>query len=455
MKMIIFGIIAKRDVDFFLNIAQSIQRNSDEEVSFISFYEPGNKKINKAGFKVYNLYDYVKNKSNDIDFSDYLISDIKDFILHEMVTFNTSEKKVISKYKRYLPAINYIIEDIISHSNGKKVVILQELGGFVAPLSLYFCAMKNKIDHYFFEPSFFKGRLLFVKNDYLSLQLPNNFTLNKGIKDKLNALSQNKTTLIPEKDIHHFKYNIFRKIATLKNLKIIFTKIFNKYIFSKKEEYNHIFNHIIRNLNYMFNSYAVKKFYSKEIASENFNIYFPLHVPLDYALTIRAPKYFDQLKLIENILALTTKNNFTLFIKEHPASIGGFSSKRIKKIIQKYPNNFVLLDPKINTYDIIKKVNLILTINSKTGAEALSLYKKVISLGDSFYMHSSEVIYCEHFEELDKKIYELKNDVSKTVNEENIISFFSKIYRHSYPLELYSNEENNLTQFANIILKEI
>ena len=100
---------------------------------------------------------------------------------------------------------------------------------------------------------------------------------------------------------------------------------------------------------------------------------------------------------------MTTKNNFTLFIKEHPASIGGFSSKRIKKIIQKYPNNFVLLDPQINTYDIIKKVNLILTINSKTGAEALSLYKKVISLGDSFYMHSSEVIYCEHFEELDER----------------------------------------------------
>ena len=80
---------------------------------------------------------------------------------------------------------------------------------------------------------------------------------------------------------------------------------------------------------------------------------------------------------------------------------------------------------------------------------------KVISLGDSFYMHSSEVIYCEHFEELDEKIYELKNNDSKVVNEENIISFFSKIYRHSYPLELYSNEENNLTQFANIILKEI
>ena len=152
---------------------------------------------------------------------------------------------------------------------------------------------------------------------------------------------------------------------------------------------------------------------------------------------------------------MTTKNNFTLLIKEHPASIGGFSSKRIKKIIQKYPNNFVLLDPQINTYDIIKKVNLILTINSKTGAEALSLYKKVISLGDSFYMHSSEVIYCEHFEELDEKIYELKNNDSKVVNEKNIISFFSKIYRHSYPLELYSNEENNLTQFANIILKEI
>ena len=84
MKMIIFAIIAERDVNFFLKIAKQIKAKSEREVSFISFYEPGNKKINKAGFKVYNLYDYVKNKSNDIDFSDYLISDIKDFTLHEI-----------------------------------------------------------------------------------------------------------------------------------------------------------------------------------------------------------------------------------------------------------------------------------------------------------------------------------------------------------------------------------
>ena len=67
--MIVFGLIAERDVNFFLNIAKQIEAKSEEEVSFISFYEPGNKKINKAGFKVYNLYDYVQRKSNDIDFS--------------------------------------------------------------------------------------------------------------------------------------------------------------------------------------------------------------------------------------------------------------------------------------------------------------------------------------------------------------------------------------------------
>ena len=377
--------------------------------------------------------------------------DIKDFILHEMVTFNSSEKKVINKYKQYLPAMNNIIKDLIHSAENKKVTIFQELGGFAAPLSLYFCSIKNKVDHYFFEPSFFKGRLLFVKNDYLSLQVSDNNLSDFNIEDKLKELSGNKTTVIPKKDVHHFKYNVFKKIATFKNVKVIFTKIFNKYIFLQKEEYNHIFNHIFRNLNYMFNSYFIKKFYSKKIDNKNFNIYFPLHVPLDYALTIRTPQYFDQLSLIEQILTLSNKNNFKLFIKEHPASIGGFSATRIKNIAKKYPNNFTLLHPKMNTYDIISKIDLVVTINSKSGAEALSLYKNVISLGNSFYM-DSEVINCNSLDKLSDAINCAKDHQLDNKKKKNILGFFSKIYGHSYNLELYSNTKNNVKQFAKTIL---
>ena len=39
----------------------------------------------------------------------------------------------------------------------------------------------------------------------------------------------------------------------------------------------------------------------------------------------------------------------------------------------------------MNTYDIINKMDAIVTINSKVGAEALSQYKKVLVLGDAFY----------------------------------------------------------------------
>ena len=60
----------------------------------------------------------------------------------------------------------------------------------------------------------------------------------------------------------------------------------------------------------------MKKLYSDSISNDSFNIYFPLHVPLDYALTIRAPKYFDQLQLIEQILEFNLERRFNILIKD-------------------------------------------------------------------------------------------------------------------------------------------
>ncbi len=453
--MIVFAVIANRDINFFISIAKKIQiKDSSKDIIFISFYEPGNKNIKSSGFKVYNIYDYVGvSKTNT--FNDFDIEDINEFTLHESVTFNIPRKSVRDKYGSYLPAINEILEEILLQSKNNEITIYQELGGFVAPMSLFFVSKKLKINHIFFEPSFFKGRLFFVKNDYKSLKIMDNIgAQNIDIKSKLHDLSENKTTVIPDKDKHHFKLNVLKKISTFSNVKKILRKLLNKYLFNKREEYNYVLNHIKRNIKYAINSFAVKKLYSSSIGSDSFNIYFPLHVPLDYALTIRAPKYFDQLKLIEQILEFNLNKRFNILIKEHPASIGGFSAKHIKKIINRYPDNFKILSPNMNTYDIIKKVDLTLTINSKSGAEALSQNKPVVCLGDSFYMNSSEVIYCNSLDKLKSTIDSfLNNDIAK-INTDNIVNFFQNIYNNSHELELYSNEDKNLNNFAISILEE-
>lgn len=453
--MIVFAVIADRDINFFISIAKRIQKKDPSKaIAFISFYEPGNKNIKLSGFKVYNIYDYL-GVSNPNIFNDFDIDDIHEFTLHESVTFNVSRKSVQNKYGSYLPAINEILKEILLQSKNDEVTIYQELGGFVAPMSLFFVSKKLNINHIFFEPSFFKGRLFFVKNDYKSLKIMDNIGAETiDIKSKLHDLSKNKTTVIPDKDKHHFKLNVLKKISTSSNLKKIFRKLLNKYLLNQKEEYNYVLNHIKRNIKYAINSFAMKKLYSDSISNDSFNIYFPLHVPLDYALTIRAPKYFDQLQLIEQILEFNLDRRFNILIKEHPASIGGFSAKHIRKIIKKYPHNFKILSPNLNTYDIIKKIDLTLTINSKSGAEALSQNKPVVCLGDSFYMNSSEVIYCNSLDKLKLTIDSFLRDNVAKINIDNVVNFFQNIYNISHELELYSNDDRNLNNFATKILKD-
>ena len=159
--MIVFAVIAHRDINFFISIAKRIQKKDPSKViAFISFYEPGNKNIKLSGFKVYNIYDYL-GESNPNIFNDFDIDDIHEFTLHESVTFNVSRKSVQNKYGSYLPAINEILKEILLQSKNNEVTIYQELGGFVS--SFIFFSKKLNINHIFFEPSFFKGRLFLLR----------------------------------------------------------------------------------------------------------------------------------------------------------------------------------------------------------------------------------------------------------------------------------------------------
>ena len=235
---------------------------------------------------------------------------------------------------------------------------------------------------YFFEPSLFDGMLFLIKNNYLSIKnldgVANKNDIN--VRKLLDLFSSTQPSVIPDKDKHLFKQNIFLKVFNFKNFYKFLLKMFNKYILFQKEEFNHIFNHVLRNFKSIINSLKLKFYYDKKIKLGKRNLYFPLHVPYDIQLTIRSPKNINQLKLTSEILKIAVKRDFKLFIKEHPAMIGSYDSSTIKKLLIKYPDNFAILHPSMNTYDIIDKMDAIITINSKVGAEALSQFKKVFVL---------------------------------------------------------------------------
>ena len=453
-RLMIFAPIAKRESIFYLNIAKQIVRQTrDINIKFISFFQPYNNVIKDSGFEVFDIYKYLSNKNFNVKEYEnkFDIDNMNKKLIHEKLTFAIYDtQKLQNKFCNYLDILDkYLIK---LKNQYKNICVYQELGGFIAPLSLYYASRKNDIEHIFFEPAFFKGRLHFVKNslDPINIAIDKNNTKTlPEVEQYLKKSLSNKEVVIPDKDKHHFKDMGFFKIINNENLKKIYYKIYYKYIKKQKQEYEHIYNHIKRYIKMYINRKRTNKLYTKYLNSKEEYIYFPFHVQLDYSLTIRSLEYLNQLALVEYI-AQILPNNIKLYIKEHPASIGGFDYYDIKKLLKKY-DNIKLIYPTINSYDIINNALGIITINSKTGAEALVAGKEVIVLGNAFYKNFPNVHKVESIRELQKCIFDIINH--KLKNNNNFNYLFNDIWKKSYPIELYKNNNDNINRFVNIILK--
>lgn len=138
-------------------------------------------------------------------------------------------------------------------------------------------------------------------------------------------------------------------------------------------------------------------------------IFFPLHVVFDMQILVRSPFYSNQAELVKSI-ALSLPADVKLYVKEHPANIGNTpidQLKRIKKIA-----NVKLLDPSLNSHNLIKNSEAVITIASTTGWEAFLYEKPVITFGRAFYVYSDLVYKVARIEKLPKLIKDVLKDTT-------------------------------------------
>ena len=283
-------------------------------------------------------------------------------------------------------------------------------------------------------------RFHIIKNTLKCNPIKNKNVNFREFSKTFNKLRSEKKILIPKKDRSHFQNPIFR-ILNLKNILRFFNKLLKKYLFNYNFEFNEIFkysfSYILNFINYIF----LLPFYKNRLKVSNF-LYYPLHVPNDFAITVRSPKYIDQIKLIKSIRKKINPN-ILLLIKEHPARIGAINFLKIYKLL-KY-KNIKILNPKINTYDIIDQSIGIITINSKTGFEALIKRKPLFVLGESYYKNQKFVNY------IDNKSMDFKN--KKIPKIKDINNFFFGLYKNTFDGELYYCEKTNINLFIKSIKK--
>jgi len=203
---------------------------------------------------------------------------------------------------------------------------------------------------------------------------------------------------------------------------------------------------------------ALKSYFVKYDSIKNLEDYeivtFPLHYEPEASLSYLSEFFSNQVALIEN-LTKCLKVNQLLVIKEHPAQFGMLLTKKYQKL-KKNNSQIVFLPSTISSYDIIKKSDVIITLTSHLGWEALILGKPVFLLGKMFY---DKYPYINKFESFDK----LKNDIQNKnylfPKQEATVKYIAQLIEVSYkgmpfPCEnLYKKE--NIELIRSAIEKEL
>ncbi len=195
-----------------------------------------------------------------------------------------------------------------------------------------------------------------------------------------------------------------------------------------------------------YRMHFINKIFKKSITDEDSNfIYFPLHQEPERILLIGSPYYTNQLETVRNI-AKSIPINYKLYVKEHPTqSMRDWRSLSFYKQILALPN-VTLLHPSISSKEIIKKCDLVISVNGSTGFEATFYEKPSIVFTDIGYSILPSVQKIDSIQELPNKIIDSLN---YKVSPNELDQYLLFIENNSFDFDYY----NFILDYSNLFYK--
>jgi hypothetical protein len=425
------------------------------DVAFLSFDDRSTELLKSLGLETFaatgeELVTDTSDAAFEKTLSLYGITDVNYWFSHERITFGISDSQELRrKLMAYLSLADRACSALLE--SGRDVTMVQELGGFISVIASFFAARKHEIDNWFIEPAFFKGRMFFLKNSFAALRFEklNPTSVSAEVRDYLDRTLESGAIVVPQKDLHQYT-TAFRKVINFRNLRRLAEKLIDKYFKGKHHEFGYIGRHVSVHAQMLLNSFRLRGNYTALVDVRKF-VYYPLHVPADMALTLRSPHYLDQLALVD-YMARIVPHTHLIAIKEHPAMIGAIDAGRLLDLLHRY-DNVALLPPSTNNYEVIKAADCLISINSKSGAEATLLGKPVFVLGDAFYRGAPMVTDVDRLSALPQLLSNRIGEATFAHNEDLIGCYFEKVWRHSYQGELYVTDQDNIERFAYSMIK--
>lgn len=448
-RTFLLGTLAMNQTRFFEAVGDQLQKHG-HRVAHLCFHERSHDYLKRRGKWSFNAFREAPGEDDRIDLSRYPWPSLNLVLSHEKAAYEVYDSaSLVRKLRRYLAASEFAL-DQLQRDARTPVTLVQELGGFLANVASFYAARRRGLDNIFIEPSFFRGRVFFVRNTFCSRTVdgPSSSVVSEAVAGYLDDTMARQQAIIPAKDTHHYRAPI-RKLTDRKNIRRLAEKTIDKYLLGKSEEFGHIGGHVARHARMFVNSRLLSGRYSKLAPCGRRFIYYPLHVPADVALTIRSPQFVDQYSLID-FIARAVPGTHEVLIKEHPALVGAVDRRRILEVLR-MRDNVRLLHPGIDNYDVLKSADAVVTVNSKSGAEALLLGRPVIVLGDAFYSSCRLVRRVESLSRLPEALSGVLS-APPDLDDDSVRRYFQDVWNASWPGELHTSGVENEHVFARSVL---
>lgn len=453
MTAFVFVPLAGNQARFYLSVARHL-RDRGHQAAFLSFHQPTLPLLRNGGFEAIDVFGGIGDRAARMTPDDvaaladrFGMGNVSRLISHEKVAYEVTDTGyLLRKLAGYTLALDDALTTLATRMGRMHVV--QELGGFLAVLAAFYVTRHRGLDVVHIEPSFFRGRVLFIRNTLNALSIEGvNRRLTPEVRAYLDETVRERRIVIPSKDTHHYR-SPWRKVLSPYNARRFLQKSVEKHVLAQREEFSYLRTQAVKHVRSALTERRLRRHYRDLDAAGRF-IYYPLHVAADVALTLRAPEYLDQYALLD-YLARTLPITHRLAIKEHPAMVGGIDYGRVADLVRRH-DALVLLRPSTSNFDVLRRADAVVTVNSKSGAEAILLNRPVVALGDSFYRRSGLVRAVGPLAEIDDALRSAIDAPPRLP--EDIYGYFQQVWDGSYPGELYTTDAAGCATFAESLLR--
>lgn len=182
---------------------------------------------------------------------------------------------------------------------------------------------------------------------------------------------------------------------------------------------------------FAFRRWKNSKFYKKVgLNSENLPsrfVYYPLHQEPEVSTLVLGNEFVNQLETIEKLAKKFSKLNLPLVVKDHPAAFGLNRLKRLKAINE--IDNVYFASLLIDSLDIIKKAEAVITITGTSAFEARLLGNKSFVLNQCIFSNNTFNITPQL--KLND-VFDFNEGMDVSENETDLANYYSYVAKYSF-----------------------